>query len=285
MKYIKKYLGLFENSEPQSSREDQLQVLADLLKTGLISQSEYTKLQLDLDPDQYAKFHIELEFDWDWAAQNDSTESLRLLTEWLADEPIAPENSIIDPGSIDIDDWVAEDHWESQRLNREETDDAARAVANYDIRVFARFDLYYNRANSLEELRQSLEKLLGRVFSTVECNGTDIDIDGPLEWPSPLDEAVGFRPSFLKPDVATLIHFNAEGYDVDLKPILAKILRAKDIQINSIEGGGGRHNSYSLNLDFFSERDIPHLIDDLHRELMVIWNIRIQDVTHSISNK
>ena len=282
MKYVKKYLGLFENSEPQSSREDQLQVLADLLKTGLISQSEYTKLQLDLDPDQYAKFHIELEFDWDWAAQNDSTESLRLLTEWLADESITPENSLIDPGSIDIDDWVEGDHWESQRLNREETDDAARAVANYDIRVFARFDLYYNRANSLEELRQSLEKLLGRVFSTVECNGTDIDIDGPLEWPSPLDEAVGFRPSFLKPDVATLIHFNAEGYDVDLKPILAKILRAKDIQINSIEGGGGRHNSYSLNLDFFSERDISHLIDDLHRELMVIWNIRIQDVTHSI---
>ena len=277
MKYIKKYLGLFENSEPQSSREDQLQVLADLLKTGLISQSEYTKLQLDLDPDQYAKFHIELEFDWGWAAQNDSTESLRLLTKWLADEPITPENSLIDPGSIDIDDWVAEDHWEPG--DEEDESDAP----NYAMRVFARFDLYYNRKNNLEELHQSLTGLLGRVFSSAECN--DTDIDQPLEWPSPLDEAVGFRPSFLKPDVATLIHFNAEGYDVDLKPILAKILRAKDIQINSIEGGGGRYNSYSLNLDFFSERDIPHLIDDLHRELMVIWNIRIQDVTHSISNK
>ena len=274
MKYIKKYLGLFENSEPQSSREDQLQVLADLLKTGLISQSEYTKLQLDLDPDQYAKFHIELEFDWGWAAQNDSTESLRLLTKWLADESITPENSLIDPGSIDIDDWVEGDHWEPG----DEEDESE--APNYAMRVFARFDLYYNRKNNLEELHQSLTGLLGRVFSSAECN--DTDIDQPLEWPSPLDEAVGFRPSFLKPDVATLIHFNAEGYDVDLKPILAKILRAKDIQINSIEGGGGRHNSYSLNLDFFSERDIPHLIDDLHRELMVIWNIRIQDVTHSI---
>jgi len=155
-------------------------------------------------------------------------------------------------------------------------------VPNYDMRVFVGFDLYYSRKNNLEELRKSLEELLGHVFSSAECNGTDIDQS--LEWP-PLVEAVGFRPSFLKPEVATLIHFNAEGYDVDLKPILAKILRAKDIQINSIEGGGGRHNSYSLNLDFFSERDIPHLIDDLHRELMVIWNIRIQDVTHTISNK
>jgi hypothetical protein len=277
MKHIKKYLGLFENSEHQSSREDQLQVLADLLKTGLISQSEYTKLQLDLDPDQYATFHIELEFDWDWAAGHNSTEALDLLNGWLLNDQLFPENSLIGP--VDIDDWVAGDHWEQADYDELLTQEAP----NYNIRVFARFDLYYNRANSLEELRQSLEKLLGRVFSSAECNGTNID--WPIEWPGLLDEAVGFRPSFLKPDVATLIHFNAEGCDVDLKPILAKILRAKDIQINSIEGGGGRYNSYSLNLDFFSERDIPHLIDDLHRELMVIWNIRIQDVTHSISNK
>lgn len=274
MKYIKKYLGLFENSEPQSSREDQLKVLDDLLQTGLISQSEYTKLQLDLDPDAYAKFHINLEFDWDWAAGHNSTEALDLLNGWLLKEHFFPESIIIDPDSIEIDDWMEGDHWE-------QADDELliQEMPNYSTRVFARFDLYYSRKNNLEELSKSLDELLGRVFSSAECNGTDID--QPLEWP-PLVEAVGFRPSFLKPEVATLIHFNAEGYDVDLKPILAKILRAKDIQINSIEGGGGRHNSYSLNLDFFSERDIPHLIDDLHRELMVIWNIRIQDVTHSI---
>lgn len=189
-------------------------------------------------------------------------------------EHFFPESIIIDPDSIKIDDWMEGDHWE-------QADDELliQEMPNYSTRVFARFDLYYSRKNNLEELSKSLDELLGRVFSSAECNGTDID--QPLEWP-PLVEAVGFRPSFLKPEVATLIHFNAEGYDVDLKPILAKILRAKDIQINSIEGGGGRHNSYSLNLDFFSERDIPHLIDDLHRELMVIWNIRIQDVTHSI---
>jgi len=278
MKYIKKYLGLFENSEPQASREDQLKVLDDLLQTGLISQSDYAKLELDIDPDAYAKFHINLEFDWDWAAGHNSTEALDLLNGWLLKEQFFPESIIIDPDSIEIDDWVEGDHWEQA----DDDELLIQEVPNYSTRVFARFDLYYSRKNNLEELRKSLDELLGRVFLSAECNGTDID--WPIEWP-PLVEAVGFRPSFLKPEVATLIHFNAEGYDVDLKPILAKILRAKDIQINSIEGGGGRHNSYSLNLDFFSERDIPYLIDDLHRELMVIWNIRIQDVTHSISNK
>lgn len=278
MKYIKKYLGLFENSEPQASREDQLKVLDDLLQTGLISQSDYAKLELDIDPDAYAKFHINLEFDWDWAAGHNSVEALDLLNGWLLKEQFFPESIIIDPDSIEIDDWVEGDHWEQA----DDDELLIQEVPNYSTRVFARFDLYYSRKNNLEELRKSLDELLGRVFLSAECNGTDID--WPIEWP-PLVEAVGFRPSFLKPEVATLIHFNAEGYDVDLKPILAKILRAKDIQINSIEGGGGRHNSYSLNLDFFSERDIPYLIDDLHRELMVIWNIRIQDVTHSISNK
>ena len=187
-----------------------------------------------------------------------------------------PESIVIDPDSIEIDDWVVGDHWEPADGDEPE-------VPNYDMRVFAGFDLYYNRKNDLIELRQSLTKLLGHAVSSIHCNDSDISYE-PFEWPDHLDEAVGFRPSFLKPDISTQIHFNAEGYDVDLKPILAKILRAKDIQINSIEGGGGRHNSYSLNLDFFSERDIPHLIDDLHRELMVIWNIRIQDVTHSILN-
>ena len=181
MKYIKKYPGLFENSESQPSREDELNVLDDLLKTGLISQSEYAKLKVDIDPDQYATFHIELEFDWDWAAQYESEEALNLLNGWLAYKPIVPENSFIGP--VYIDDWTEGDHWEPTG-----TEDASD-VPNHDTRVFARFDLYYNRKNNLEDLRASLDRLLGRVFSTIDCNGVDI-FYGQIEWPNQLDEAV-----------------------------------------------------------------------------------------------
>jgi hypothetical protein len=45
---------------------------------------------------------------------------------------------------------------------------------------------------SREELRASLDELLGRVFSSISCNGVDIS-DEPIEWPNQLGEAVSIQ--------------------------------------------------------------------------------------------
>jgi len=97
-----------------------------------------------------------------------------------------------------------------------------------------------------------------------------------------VNEAIGFRASYMKPNIDVIINFRAPDAGKDLKPILEDILKRKNIQINSISVGTGKNGNCQLDLSFFNEREIQHLIDDLHRELMVLHSVRIQDVTHYI---
>ena len=95
-----------------------------------------------------------------------------------------------------------------------------------------------------------------------------------------INEDIGFRPSYLKPEINFIINFNVPDADKDLKPILEEVLERKNIKVNSMSIGS--KGSCRLDLSFFNERDVQHLIDDLHRELMVFHSVRIQDVTHYI---
>lgn len=97
-----------------------------------------------------------------------------------------------------------------------------------------------------------------------------------------VNEAIGFRASYMKPDINAIINFSAPDADKDLKPILEDILKRNNIKVYSISVGTGKNKNCRLDLGFFNEREIQHLIDDLHRELMVVHSVRIQDVTHYI---
>ena len=110
-----------------------------------------------------------------------------------------------------------------------------------------------------------------------------IDETNPNQ-PNGLTEAMGFRPSFVEPTVNAIINFDAPDTKVDLKPILTDILDTKGVKINSISCGNldSTFKSCRLDLMFFSEREVQHLIDDLHRVLMVNHDTRIKDVTNYI---
>ena len=97
-----------------------------------------------------------------------------------------------------------------------------------------------------------------------------------------VNEDIGFRPSYMKPEINVILNFSAPDAGKDLKPILEEILEKKNIKINSMSIGTGVNGSCRLDLSFFNEREVQHLIDDLHRELMVVHDVRIQDVTHYI---
>ena len=98
-----------------------------------------------------------------------------------------------------------------------------------------------------------------------------------------LNERIGFMPSYRKPDIDVIINFDAPGTTKDLKPILKNFIERKNIRLNDIFGGkGGRDNSYRLDISVFNERDIDHLINDLHLHMMVVQDVRIQDVTYYI---
>ena len=97
-----------------------------------------------------------------------------------------------------------------------------------------------------------------------------------------VNESMGFKPSYMNPDINVIINFDAPDADKDLKPILESFLERKDVKVNSISVGTGVNKSCRLDLNFFNEREIQHLIDDLHRELMVKHDVRIKDVTHYI---
>jgi len=95
-------------------------------------------------------------------------------------------------------------------------------------------------------------------------------------------EDIGFRPSYMKPEINAIITFDVPDASQNLIPILEDILTRKSIKINSITGGNNIHNSYRLDITVFNNRDIQFLIDDLNRELMVKYDARIQDVMHQI---
>jgi hypothetical protein len=97
-----------------------------------------------------------------------------------------------------------------------------------------------------------------------------------------VNESIGFKPSYMNPDINVIINFDAPDANQNLSSILEEILKRKSVKINSISVGGGKNVSCKLDVNLFNERDIQYLIDDLHRELMVKHDVRIQDVIHYI---
>jgi hypothetical protein len=94
---------------------------------------------------------------------------------------------------------------------------------------------------------------------------------------------VGFKPSYMKPEIHAVINFDAPNANKDLKPILVELLERRGVKINEISGGnGGIHNPYKLDVSVYNEREIGHLINDLHIHLMTSHDVRIKDVTHFI---
>ena len=169
----------------------------------------------------------------------------------------------------------------------------------YEVEAYVRG--LYKKAKTL---KQPLNVLLDdwQMYLEDSTNLTDNEIDqvmgawkayakkhlaqSPQRWygyndsPNNVNEDVGFRPSYMKPEINVIINFSAPDADKDLKPILENFLERKRVEINSMVVGS--KGSCKLDLSFFNERDIQHLIDDLHRELMVVHDVRIQDVTHYI---
>jgi len=94
------------------------------------------------------------------------------------------------------------------------------------------------------------------------------------------EEIVGFRPSYMKPEINVVVHFEVHEQNENLKNIIKDILERNKITVNSITGGG-KSNNYRLDLNLFNEREVNNLVDDLHRILMVN-DIRIHNVTSSI---
>lgn len=92
------------------------------------------------------------------------------------------------------------------------------------------------------------------------------------------EDIIGFRPSYLKPEINVVVHFEVYEVNENLKLILKDILERNKIMVNSITGS---KNNYRLDLNVYNEREANNLVDDLHRILMVN-DIRIHNVTSSI---
>ena len=94
------------------------------------------------------------------------------------------------------------------------------------------------------------------------------------------ERVMGFR--YRKPDVNSVIRFNAPDSG-DIKPKLKDLLRDMNVEYNSVDGGGGRYNSYALDLNLYDEKEAQAIINDLNVKLM-LDGIRIDDATYSIKN-
>ncbi len=94
------------------------------------------------------------------------------------------------------------------------------------------------------------------------------------------EEIIGFRPSYLKPEINVIVNFEVHESKENLKLIIKDILEKNKITVNSITGGG-KSNNYRLDLNLYNEREVSNLVDDLHRILMVN-DIRIHNVTTQI---
>jgi hypothetical protein len=121
-----------------------------------------------------------------------------------------------------------------------------------------------------------------KVYAKKHLPQSPLRLYGYVDAPENVNEDIGFRLSYMKPEINVIINFSAPDANKDLKPILEEILEKKNIKINSISVGTGVNKNCRLDVGFFNERDVQHLIDDLHRELMVVHDVRIKDVTHYI---
>lgn len=91
---------------------------------------------------------------------------------------------------------------------------------------------------------------------------------------------MGFKLKGSGPNVNCIIRFEAPDSG-NLKFKLRDILDYMDVNYNSVEGGGGKLNSYSLDLNLYDEKEAQAIIDDLTLKLMLKGD-RIKDATYSI---
>lgn len=138
--------------------------------------------------------------------------------------------------------------------------------------------------NSTNLTDDEVDQVIGawKTYAKKHLPQSPLRLYGYVDTLENVNEDIGFRPSYMKPEINVIINFSAPNANKDLKPILEDILEKKNIKINSMSIGTGVNGSCRLDLSFFNERDVQYLIDDLHRELMVVHDVRIQDVTHYI---
>lgn len=95
-----KHIRLYEYDGLQS----QLEVLAELHSSGLISIAEYNQMKFEIAPETFEHYEISLTIDWELSEDYDPDEILADFEDSLIDDP-PPTGSFVRPGSIDIDDW------------------------------------------------------------------------------------------------------------------------------------------------------------------------------------
>jgi hypothetical protein len=91
---------------------------------------------------------------------------------------------------------------------------------------------------------------------------------------------MGFKLKGSGPNVNCIIRFEAPDSG-NLKFKIRDILDYMDVSYNSVEGGGGKLNSYGLDLNLYDEKEAQAIIDDLTIKLMLKGD-RIKDATYSI---
>jgi len=88
---------------------------------------------------------------------------------------------------------------------------------------------------------------------------------------------MGFKLKSMGPKVNCIINFEAPDAG-NIKFKLRDLLDDLSVDVNSVLGGGGRYNSYSLDLNLYDEKEARSIVNDLTLKLM-LSNIRISDVT------
>lgn len=89
---------------------------------------------------------------------------------------------------------------------------------------------------------------------------------------------MGFR--YKKPETRARISLIAPDAG-NLKFKLRDVMDEMSVEVNHITGGGGRFNSYIIDINVYDEVEVQKIISDLRLKLM-LNNINIEDVTYSI---
>lgn len=89
---------------------------------------------------------------------------------------------------------------------------------------------------------------------------------------------MGFK--YKKPAVNVIVSIEASDSG-NIRFKLMDLLDRMDVSYNSVTGGGGRHNSYTLDLNLYDEKEAQAIINDLNIKLM-LDNIRITHSNHHV---
>jgi len=89
---------------------------------------------------------------------------------------------------------------------------------------------------------------------------------------------VGFK--YRKPEVNALVNIEAADSG-NIKYKLMDLLDRMDVNYNSVTGGGSKHNSYSLDLNLYDEKEVQTIINDLIIKLM-LDNVRVTNSNYHI---